>query len=301
MNAYIRVSTLLEIYSPCLIPKLMKKIICPTDFSKAATNAVEFAAIIAGRVGASITLLHVLHLPILDTTETAMVAAEVLSEQRRHANDKLHALSHHLTETHRANNLQVDYVVKESLLADEVKYLTQAEGYDLVVIGSTGGGNTLEEILVGSNTAAVIDRVKCPVLTVPLKAHPAPFQHIVYASNYEKEDAEALQEVLEFARLFQARVEIVHVSAEASDSVHSKASQFRERLTQALPDFELEFHEVVHEDEVEGMKGYLTGKHADLLAILKKRRGFFHNLFSQSFSEQLTYQSKLPMLIIHEP
>ena len=278
----------------------MKKIICPTDFSKAATNAVEFAAIIAGRVGASVTLLHVLHLPILDTTEAAMVATEVLGEQRRQAKEKLHALAHYLTETNRDMNLRIDYLVKDALLGDEVKHLTDSEGYDLVIIGSTGGGNTLEEILVGSNTAAVIDRVKCPVLTVPLKAHPAPFQHIVYASNYEKEDGEALQQVLQFAQLFNARVEIVHVSADKSNSAHAKANQFRDQLTQALPGFELEFHEVIHRDEVEGMKGYLTEKHADLLAILKKRRGFFHNLFSQSFSEQLTYQSKLPMLIIHE-
>lgn len=278
----------------------MKKIICPTDFSKAATNAVEFAAIIAGRVGASITLLHVLHLPILDTSEAAMVAAEVLGEQRLQAKEKLNALGHYLTETNRGANLKIDYLVKDALLSDEVKHLTDSEGYDLVVIGSTGGGNTLEEILVGSNTAAVIDRVKCPVLTVPLKAHPAPFQHIVYASNYEKEDGEALQQVLQFAQLFNARVEIVHVSSDKSDSANAKANQFRDRLIQALPGFELEFHEVIHKDEVEGMKGYLTEKHADLLAILKKRRGFFHNLFSQSFSEQLTYQSKLPMLIIHE-
>ena len=91
----------------------MKKIICPTDFSKAATNAVEFAAIIAGRVGASITLLHVLHLPILDTSEAAMVAAEVLGEQRRQAKDKLHALGHYLTETNRNANLRIDYLVKD--------------------------------------------------------------------------------------------------------------------------------------------------------------------------------------------
>jgi nucleotide-binding universal stress UspA family protein len=278
----------------------MKKIICPTDFSKAATNAAEFAAIIAGRTGAAITLLHVLHLPMLDTADNALVATEVLGEQHRQAEAKLHGLSHHLVEKYRAQNLQIDYLVKESLLADEVKHLTDTKGYDMVVIGSTGGGNTLEEILVGSNTAAVIDRVKCPVLMVPLKANPAPFQHLVYASNYEKEDGEALQQVLQFAQLFNASVEIVHVSADTSDSAQVKANEFRNRLTQALPGFELAFHQVVHRDEVAGMKGYLTEKNADLLAILKKRRGFFHNIFSQSFSEQLTYQSKLPMLVIHE-
>jgi len=278
----------------------MKKIICPTDFSKAATNAVEFAAIIAQRIGASITLLHAVHLPMLDTTETAMVAAEVLGEQKRHAKDKLHALCHYLTEKYH-NQIQINYLVREALLGDEIKSLTDTEGYDLVVLGSTGGGNTLEEILVGSNTASVIDRVRCPVLTVPLKAHPAPFQQIVFASNYEHEDAVALKQVLQFAQLFNAHVEIVHVTDEASHNNASRLNRYRQELTQALPGQELNFREVQHPDEVEGMKAYLTERNADLLAILKKRRGFFYSLFNQSFSEQLTYQSKLPMLIVHEP
>ena len=278
----------------------MNKIICPTDFSKAATNAAEFATIIAQQSGASITLLHVVHLPMLDTTETAIVASEVLSDQRRQATDKLHGLSHHLSQKYPQGNVQINYLVKDSFLVDEIKHLTEKEGYDMVVLGSTGGGNTLEEILIGSNTAAVIDGVKCPVLTIPLKAQPTAFQHIVFASNYEKEDVDALRQVLKFARFFNAQLEIVHVSHDHSDSAHAKANQYREQLTQNLSDSALNFQEVIHKDEVEGMKGYLTEKNADLLAIMKKRRGFFHNLFSQSFSEQLTYQSKLPLLIIHE-
>jgi len=278
----------------------MNKIICPTDFSKAATNAAEFATIIAQQAGASITLLHVVHLPMLDTTETAIVASEVLSDQRRQATDKLHGLSHHLSQKYPQGNVQINYLVKDSFLVDEIKHLTEKEGYDMVVLGSTGGGNTLEEILIGSNTAAVIDGVKCPVLTIPLKAQPTAFQHIVFASNYEKEDVDALRQVLKFARFFNAQLEIVHVSHDHSDSAHAKANQYREQLTQNLSNSALNFQEVIHKDEVEGMKGYLTEKNADLLAIMKKRRGFFHNLFSQSFSEQLTYQSKLPLLIIHE-
>lgn len=277
----------------------MKKILCPTDFSKAATNAVEFGALIATKTGGTLTLVHVIHLPMLDTTDTALAAGELMGEHHRHATDKLHALSRHLTEKYK-NQLQVNYLVQEALLNDAIEDLTQKQGYDLVVVGSTGGGNTLEEILIGSNTEAIIENVKCPVLSVPLKALIKPFQHIVYASNYQEEDTLALKETLAFAQLFNATVEIVHVSHESSSDSQSKTNQFRQRLQHALPGSDLNFHEVVHKDEVVGMKGYLTQKDADLLVIMKKRKGFFSHLFSQSFSEQLTYQSKLPMLVIHE-
>jgi nucleotide-binding universal stress UspA family protein len=187
--------------------------------------------------------------------------------------------------------------VKEALLVDAVQQLATSGGYDLIVIGATGGGNILEEIMIGSHTEGVIEKVKCPVLTVPKKAVPAPFHHIVFASNYQPEEAEALRQALAFAALFQAEVEIVHVSEEPEDA---RVDRFEQSLRAALPEHALAIHQVVHPDEVEGMKGYLTEKNGDLLVILKKRRSFFHHLFTQSFSEQLTYQSKLPMLIIHE-
>lgn len=238
----------------------MKKILCTTDFSKAATNAVGYAALIAEKTGATLTLLHVLHLPMLDTTETALVAGEVLEEQKEQAINKMRALIHHLSQQYADKQLQVDYLVREDLLADAVQHLTKTAGYNLVVIGSTGGGNTLEEILIGSNTESVIENVKCPIITVPAKSAPADFKHIVYASDYHTEDIAALQKVLQFAQLFGAAVEIVHVSDKESSVADSKANQFRNKLRQALPDYQLEFHEVVHKDEVVGMKDYLTKK-----------------------------------------
>jgi nucleotide-binding universal stress UspA family protein len=277
----------------------MKKILCPTDFSKAAANAAEFAALLADRTGATLTLLHVVHLPLLGTSETALAAGEVLGEHKRQAQEKLHALARYLTEKHQAPRVQINCLVKEALLVDAVQQLTQSEDFDLVVIGATGGSNTLEEIMIGSHTEGVIEKVKCPVLTVPNKAVPAPFHHIVYASNYEQEDAKALGEVLTLAQLFNAEVEIVHVS-EAADPGDSRVARFEQSIRAALPGHNLAIHQVVQADEVAGMKGYLTEKNADLLVILKKRRGFFHHLFNQSFSEQLTYQSKLPMLIYHD-
>jgi len=275
----------------------MNKILCPTDFSRAATNAVEYAALIAEKTGASLTVLHVLHLPMLDTTETALTAGDLLAEHRSQATDKLHALVRHFSVKHQGKPLQIDYLVRESLFTDTIQELTRHQGYDLIVMGTTGGGNTLEEILMGSNTESIIQNVKCPVLAVPLKSTPVNFQHIVFASDYQPEDTVALKVVLQFAQLFGALVEVVHVSTEENTD---KAQAYQHNLRQALPDFQLQFQEVIHPDEVTGMKDYLTRRDADLLAILKKRKGFFQNLFSQSFSEQLTYQSKLPLLVIHE-
>jgi nucleotide-binding universal stress UspA family protein len=173
------------------------------------------------------------------------------------------------------------------------------EGIDMVVIGTSGGGNSLEELLIGSNTHAVIENVKCPVLAIPGKAVMAPFKHLVYGSNYQPEDAEAIRYVLKFAALFHAQVEVVHVSNKENADIQSKARHFQENLQAKLPEYSLRFQEIIHPDEVEGLKGFLTTTHADAFVVLKKHKGFLSNLFDQSLSEQMTYQTKLPMLILH--
>ncbi|MDQ4141705.1 MAG: universal stress protein [Bacteroidota bacterium] len=277
----------------------MKKILCPTDFSKTATNAVEVAAMVAHYLQASVTLLHVIHLPLIDTTEAALDADDALEAQRQHAIEKLTHTCQYLTQKYGQGFCKYDFIVKEAMLADAVKNMCRTERFEMVVVGTTGGGNTLEEILIGSNTQAVIEGVKCPVLAVPAKTPVQPFRHIVYGSNYQPEDADAIRQLLQLAAIFKAEVEIVHVSQKESTDIQSKANKFREYLQAQLPGTNLRFQEVIHPDEVEGLKGFLTTTHADMLVILKKHKGFLSNLFNQSLSEQMTYQTKLPLLVYH--
>lgn len=282
----------------------MKKILCPVDFSKTSNKAAEYAANIAQYTGASLTLLHVLHLPVLDTSESAMMASQVLDDQRRMAADKLHSLSLHLSdlfgETGGAKFV-VESKVQEAFLADAVERLVLEEGFDFVVLGTTGGGNTLEEIMIGSNTESVIAQVKCPVLAIPGNAAFPQVHRIVYASDYHPDDSQALKQVLALAAVFQAEVEIVHVSKEADAESTHRAKAFLERLKQDLgTEHSLKFQEIVHEKEEAGLQEYLSHTQSNMLAILKKRRSFFKDLFQMSLAEKMTYQTTLPLLVLHE-
>jgi nucleotide-binding universal stress UspA family protein len=280
----------------------MKKILCPVDFSKTSNKAAEYAAHIAQRTRASLTLLHVLHLPMMDTTESALMASQVLDEQRRISADKLQSLAMHLQSLYgEAGGISfaLDTKVQEAFLADAVERLVQEEGHDFVVLGTTGGGNTLEEILIGSNTESVISQVKCPVLAIPGKASVPEIHRIVYASDYQPEDSRALGQVLGLAAVFQAEVEVVHVTKKPGSDDAQRAQSFIQQLQSDLGQFPISFQEVVHEDEEVGLKDFLSSTNSNMLAILKKRRSFFKDLFGMSLAEKMTYQTKLPLLVLH--
>ncbi|WP_114779060.1 universal stress protein [Botryobacter ruber] len=280
----------------------MRKILCPTDFSRTATKAVEYAAFIAQRAHAHLSLLHVVHLPIVDTSETALIAGELLGEQMRDAGEKLNALKRHMEEKYGANrneSFTCDYILKEALLTDIAEHLTTDEAYDLVVMGTTGGGNTLEELLIGSNAEAVIEHVKCPVLTIPSTANWPNIHKILFASDYTDNDLEALQQVAHLARIVGATVEVVHVTKEATIENTAKAEAYRLKLQQTFPEAGLQFQEVVNKHPDEGIKAYYDATGADMAAVLRKEKGFFRELFSTSLAEKMTYQASVPLLVLH--
>lgn len=281
----------------------MKKILCPTDFSQTAGKALDYAIYIAKQAGGHLTVLHVVHLPIVDTSETALVASELLGEQIRDAGERLKALVMQIEEKHGANRgggFTCDYIIKEALLTDLVEHLTKKEGYNLVVMGTTGGGNALEELLIGSNTEAVLEEVKCTLLAVPAKAVDPSFQKIVYATDYCPEDVEAMREVVEFGRLFNARIDMVHVSKEASNEADRKANECLTQIKSNFPDVPLEMHQVVNKRRDEGLKAYYKQSGANVMAMLRRHKGFFAELFSQSLADRMTYQAEVPLLVLHD-
>ncbi|MBB6612483.1 universal stress protein [Pontibacter sp. Tf4] len=281
----------------------MKKILCPTDFSPTATKALEYAIYIAKQSGGHLTVLHVVHLPIVDTSETALVAGELLGEQLRDAGERLKAQVMQIEERYganRAGSFTCDYLLKEALLTDLTEHLTKNEGYDLVVMGTTGGGSALEELLIGSNTEAVVDEVKCTLLAVPAKAAAPDFSNIIYATDYADDDLNALRTVVELGSLFNSQIDMVHVVKETGVEENTRAERFLDSVKGTFPDVPLQMHVVENKRRDEGLSSYFTQHQGGVMAILRRHKGFFAELFSQSLADRMTYQAEIPLLILHD-
>lgn len=280
----------------------MEKILCPVDFSDTSAKAMEYAVYIAQHAGAHLSLLHVLHLPIVDTSETALVASELLGEQKLDAAGKLDLLVLEMEKKYGANGdggFTCDYILKEALLTDIANELTAHEGYNLIVMGTTGLDNTMEELLIGSNTEAVMEEVKCPVLSIPATAPAPSFERIVYASDYSEEDRDALKQVVNLGSFFGSRIDVLHVVKSQEDTQSEEAERFWAELQTLFPDVPLSFHEIASKHRDEGLKAYFRKSGSEVLAIVRRKKGFLRELFSQSLAERLTYQAEVPLLVLH--
>jgi nucleotide-binding universal stress UspA family protein len=145
-----------------------KKILCPIDFSDASRAALETAADLARRFGATLTLLHAYPVPGYTFPDGSFVASskmldELADQARRHL-EEWKAIADTL------GLAGVEAVTAVGEPAHEIVTWAREKGADLVVVG-THGRTGLTHALMGSVAERVVRRSPCPVLTVrPPKA-----------------------------------------------------------------------------------------------------------------------------------
>jgi len=151
----------------------IQRILCPTDFSPHSNEATAWAADLAGRYRASITLVHVYQpvsmiLPEGFVLKSADDIAELL-----HSLDR--ALAEARSELARtAPGVDIDSVLLQGAPFAEIVRHARESGCDLIVLG-THGRTGLRHALLGSVAEKVVRKAHCPVLTVRLAGHS--FEH----------------------------------------------------------------------------------------------------------------------------
>jgi len=140
---------------------VLKNVLVATDFSPPSEAALTYARALAGTFGASLHVLHVAENFFLRSTPSdphAIVAA------------KLRTLKNRLTDADfTALRAKPTVEVSDSPAEAIVEY-AQAEGVDLIVMG-THGRNAVSQLLVGSVAERVVRLAPCPVLTVRRPEH----------------------------------------------------------------------------------------------------------------------------------
>jgi len=144
--------------------KRFRKILHPTDFSKASGAAFKKAVELARQERAALRLVHVLAPPAVlleDSFMTAKTWAELTTAGRREAQRRLAPL---LAKARKAR-VRASAAVLEGMVFEEIVREAQRRRADLIVMG-THGRTGVARFFLGSVAARVLALARCPVLTV---------------------------------------------------------------------------------------------------------------------------------------
>ncbi len=275
----------------------MKKILVPTDFSEEAANAYRFAQKLAARGDWEIEVMHAYH-PSFDYSNPYldMPAAEfeiVKRELMEHFVSE-YALADSgpglATAVAPATALQVGFA------SEEIVY--QSKSCDLIVMGTTGQGNIIEQ-LFGSVSTYVAQHAHCPVLLIPQNCRCRGFDNIIYASNYQASDEALLERVVEIFDIRQANVHFVHVDEEQDKSYQVEKVKFEQAVHLGKPEIGFSAAEVECADVPGGILTYAKDTDADLLVVGTVHRSFLERMFHKSITKRLTFNTTIPLLVLH--
>lgn len=272
----------------------MEKLLCPTDFSQTADNAIEYAAYLARELDANLTLLHVEDEEnssselgsgnLVDTIETRQTLTEAMKKTCQ--------------EVEKNFGIKVDYDVLSGKLEDAVTDKAGTKLYDLIIMGTKP--DLFYQYFVGTNTYHVLKRVETPVLVVPANCSYKDIKTIVYASNYEDNDYLSLKQLKQFADIYQADIRVLHVSPKQSEISKEVFDSFKDRvLTEFNHDRKFKFERIFAEDEATAIHRYMLDQEADMLGLFMQRRNFLQRLFHESVTKKLSAMAEYPILVFH--
>ena len=143
-----------------------RRILHPTDFSRASAPAFRRAVALARACRAPLVLLHVMTppSPFIDEGAPPSTYIDLLLLARRSARRRLAAVLGRVRRT----GVRVQAIFAEGLPADEILRAARRTRADLIVMG-THGRTGVSRVFMGSVAERVVRESRCPVLTV--RAH----------------------------------------------------------------------------------------------------------------------------------
>jgi nucleotide-binding universal stress UspA family protein len=140
----------------------VKKILVPYDFSERSASAVRYAGAWAKRLGARITLLHVVE-PVVypEFYSVDLLPDDTMHRVTDRAREELEAASANLLE-----GIDTIAEIRIGRAAETIVDRAKPGDFDLVIMGKQGL-SALEHLIMGSVAESVLRRCKIPMVAVP--------------------------------------------------------------------------------------------------------------------------------------
>ncbi|AWK06384.1 universal stress protein UspA [Flavobacterium crocinum] len=276
----------------------MKKILFPTDFSDAATNAFVHALEFAKVVKAELILLHTFEIPVYDSQFFPENYASIYSsielakfEMFKDEIPKLRAIA----SERKLDDIVIKHRLMDGDLIYNLKNAVEEDKVDFVIMG-TNGVSDWTKFFTGSNTSSVISGVEVPVLCVPIDAKYKKVKTIGFTTRYREKDKKELKKILKIAKKTDAKVKSLYVKTSNSDVADATIKEWEKEFA----DENVEFLVLPSDDVKDTITDFILYKDIDILTTITHKRSFFESLFDSSFSKKISKEVSIPVLIMHE-
>lgn len=268
----------------------IKHVLCPTDFSSRAGNALEQAITFAQNLDCKLLVYHVFHRPVSGKEEEWQPTVGMAEE----AVDKKFA---ELLKSHpKLSKVQYEFKKELGISVDNITRVANEDTVDMVIM-ATKGASGFGEVL-GTRTAKIVKGVNKPVLVIPDHATFDNMRKVGLACDYSTDtDYEKVHFLAQIAESFTLEVDVITLNRDDKTMTRQEIA-YRERILHLLKETPPSFNFTSHSHVEEGLIEYATSHEIGLIAILPKTYSFIERLFHESLTTKMAFKSPFPLLVL---
>ncbi|MDQ3015382.1 MAG: universal stress protein [Bacteroidota bacterium] len=260
----------------------MNHIVVPVDLSKNSKEALRYAGRLASIAGAQITIVYCY-------TLLQKVVSHTAGESDMTTDPEKWILK-------RVNKLKVKHsglIINYQIIKDEtvtcIQHTVDSTKADLVIMGCQGEHENIETYL-GTTSGAIVKTTAIPVLLIPPRFKFKGIDKIVFAAkNTFVRFLGTLEPIIQINQIFKPHVQLLHLGEDQDPMLDQNFTvlQVVNDITRYGND---NFNESISE--------YLSQHHADLLCVIRRKRGFLEKLLGPTRTPAVKFNVDIPALVL---
>lgn len=285
---------------------IARRIIVPTDFSKASEYACHYAIHLSQKINAEIKLLHVFQDPAsgLRIKESASFMEYLRDAQRQ---TELQAKTGMIDFTNKMKGylaaqghkaIQIHSTLVMGNIISSIRGITKEYKPDFIVLGTEGRREDSRSILGGlANT--IISSLEVPVYAIPGPCSPEDFDKvkILYATDFNEKDNRSLEQLLRIMEPFDKQITCIHIDTEHNPAKTERMDELNLQLKSDFVQHDIRCQLIEDDDVFYGLKDFVGRNGVSLLSFTVHKRGIFEKLFKPNLFKRILQESNLPILL----
>ncbi len=278
----------------------MRRILVPTDFSENAWNAIKYGIELL-QDKCSIYLLHVNPIPVYSgagssVTSTSRMLADSMVLENKRCIEKLMVRIRALPSYSRHTFIPITHT---DYFVDCVKREVQEKNIDLIIMG-TKGASGLKKVAMGTNTGAVITKVKCPLLAIPQNASYQKPKEVAFPTDFQTGyDIRVMDDLIQILTLTGASLRILHISKNGEE-LSEQQKQNKDFLHDYFREVDHSFHFLKGTRLEQAVQCFADSRDIDMVAMVAKNLNFVQRILFRPAVEEISYHTSIPFLVLHE-
>ncbi len=273
-----------------------KKIVVPYDFSKTAENAVEHAAFFAAFTKGELFLAFVekknellnMLLPSLNIKKPSTIS-NLLSE-------KLTAEAARISKKY---GVKVTPIFSSGNITTEIINLCDEVDANLLVMG-TQGGDSNNDLFMGSNTYKTLTKSELPILTVRSATDKKGYSNIVLPIDLSAHTRQKVNVAIQLAKLFTSHIYVMAMYNEDEQANKFKLEVYIKQIEKECEKSKVAVTSTISktDSKVKKTLTYAKKVNADIIISMTDQDTEFKSSLLSNYIHQLINNSKIPVLCL---